>query len=308
MILRVGCAAWALAAAWPSWGAAAAMPSSLGVSTAGLGAVEKLAPLESGPSQPPRRTPRACPAACPRGVSVQGHVVRVTASVRLVGWDFTGYEVDVDGPASLSLVDARFANPGLFRLMAVGSDKPGAAVSCSYCELDETALKPLFEAGVVVAAGSRLHTDHTRWRGAPNDYASVFGDFESERDHILAPGVDGVVGAHLEAFHVYGGRTMITEDMFDFRADRGRIPGAFTAFVFPEGGASHPDVSIRRSILLGTRQVGMNYAFQASKAKLTLTGNAIDVGTSGYWALAPDSTDLSQSGNVDYETGRPAGR
>ena len=168
--------------------------------------------------------------------------------------------------------------------------------------------KPLFEAGVVVAAGSRLHTDHTRWRGAPNDYASVFGDFESERDHVLAPGVGGVSGAHLEAFHVYGGQTTITEDVFDFRADRARIPGAFTAFIFPEGGARRPDVTIRRSVFLGTRQVGMNYAFQASRAKLALSGNAIDVGTSGYWALSPGSTDFSQSGDVDYETGRPADR
>jgi hypothetical protein len=242
----------------------------------------------AGPARSPQLTPKNCAAACPPGTLVEARLVRVTRSASFSGWDFTGYEVDVEGPAQVTIRNARFANPTGFRLLSVGAGNAGASVSCSHCEFDGEGLKPLFEAGVLVAAGSRLATDHSRWRRAPNDFGSVFGDFHSQNDVVEAPGVNGRPDAHLEAFHVYSGQTSFIADMFDFR-NHGHIPGAFTAFVFPEGVKASPTVTIRGSVFRGTRSVGMNYAFQVSRASLSLEANSIERGTSGYIARGADA-------------------
>lgn len=159
------------------------------------------------------------------------------------GWDWTGYQVMVDGAKTVNFVNCLFANQnysnGLYlaygqRLLAIGTiastQGTNESVTCTNCEFDGQGSQPYgvttggTTEGAVKSYGDLVMVDC--WsHDSPKDHVTILGDVWSfTRCYFQCPGkatAGGIYIAppadpqHVDNFHIYRGTGSFTDCFFD---------------------------------------------------------------------------------------------
>jgi len=186
----------------------------------------------------------------------------ITGANNLKNWDFSNFEVLLDGDITVHCTNCRFkARPDKGFALGAGQSAGGNPNwKCVHCYVDATAYDvPAGEGPIKWTGSGDEEWDYTYWS-------------DSSRDHIQHSGTGSLIiswnyfgavcigtpgrghgGAHCENIHIYA-PTYIDHTFFDYRHTARRETAPITSFVFPQANLGPITVKIDSSIFAGTSE------------------------------------------------------
>ena len=264
----------------------------------------------------PAGTPGNLPAVCSVGVYGQNAVLctGTGGTYDLSNWDFTGYNLVLDGTGTFTGTNNKFTNQGGIYNVGIGTRSGAPTVNFTHCSFDGGGPGPGNSSLLYILAGAvSVSTSH--FYGSMGDPVIAEGtSYTSSNNYYEWPGQSTTQGSyHLETIYV-GGSTMasMTYDLSDMRAANVAPTNGVTGFLFNSSNSSGT-ITIQSCILIGAANSGasqtMNlYASQiGTNTPYTLTlnffNNVWQKGSSGYNAVIGNgTTNVTESGNIDFDT------
>ena len=274
----------------------ASMPAS--VIAAGLQSVWNLRNT-AGLSHPATNTPGAT--ALPAGAALASYVsagvtyheVLVIGSCTFTDWDFTGYEVHVNGNIIVDFTNCRFRYNGGYLLPFSGQSGGAPTVTCANCEFDGTGTLGQNESNVEIFNGS-FSAANSWFHDPAVDSITMLssGTCALTSCYFRAPGKGSISTSHLECIHWRNGTNTATNCLFDLTDGVaygvGVAPrGGMTSVVFTEGLQGVTSTACSGCIMIGAAALHTNYTIQGGASTYTVSivmqNCVLEKGTSGYF-------------------------
>ncbi len=286
------------------------------VISAGLQSVWNL-PNVAGVRAPLTLNPAASPSLFPPVRLASGlKQLHVFAPASFTGVDFTGYEIYVDGTGTVSFTNCKFAYSGGLLLMFIGQSAGAPNVTVANCEFDGTGTLTQNAANVELFAGNFSAVQSLFHNPAVNSFNALgSGTSIFSQCWIRAPGIGSVAANHLECLDFQNGTATVDHCLLDLNdgvaAGVGVAPrGGMTGALFTDGLHGPCVTTWTDNIIIGAAALHTSYTLQgrrsnANAVSLTVSGNVLEKGTSGYYAEndAGGPMSLTWSGNTDFATG-----
>lgn len=230
--------------------------------------------------------------------------VKFATNANVSQWDFSGYDVIVDGctvNATNCLV--KFVGGG-----RAGETTSAGVMNLISCDVDLTGLLSFFHGGLTNPAGCTMTwTDVHAW-GAPRIYLDNFGAFTKTRCYVEAFGTNTDPLDHGECIKTDKGSFTDLNSVTDL-GDGGPIISGITGVYFWKADLDGDIEVILRDSIYNFSQP-LLYTFQAGIVPgrlitFRIGGCAIRRGSSGYFAFDPGIIFIDEGGSFDLVTGNP---